>query len=82
LPEKNKRQAQEIAEDIRKKIEAGFNQEADSIKRITVSGGIGENPLDGVSSEELIAKAHESLDYAKHQGKNRIVSIKEPQVCE
>jgi len=72
LPEKNKRQAQETAEEIRKKIEFSFNEEQNINKRITVSGGVSENPLDGIKAEELIAKADESLSLAKKQGKNRI----------
>lgn len=73
LPEKNKRQALEIAESIRKKIEFGFSEETDINKKLTVSGSISENPLDGVEAEELIAKAKSSLSAAKMQGKNRIV---------
>ncbi|MFA5276304.1 MAG: diguanylate cyclase [Candidatus Omnitrophota bacterium] len=72
LPERNKRQANEIAENIRKKIEFTFSEEDEVIKRLTVSGGISENPLDGVSSEELIVAACESLKISKEQGKNRI----------
>lgn len=72
LPEKNKRQAQEIAEEIRKKINFTFNKERDANRRLTVSGGISENPLDGVNALELIAKAKEALSFAKREGKNRI----------
>lgn len=73
LPEKNKRKAQDIAEDIRKKIEFTFSEDGDVNKRLTLSGGISENPLDGIEAEELIAKAKERLSLAKTQGKNRIV---------
>lgn len=72
LPEKNKRQAQAIAEDIRKKVESSFKGEQNINKRLTVSAGVSENPLDGVEAQELIAKAKESLSLAKKQGKNRI----------
>lgn len=71
LPEKNKRKAQDIAEDIRKKIEFAFSEESDIDKRLTLSGGVSENPLDGIESEELISKAKEHL--ARTQGKNRVV---------
>lgn len=81
LPEKNKRKSQEIAEDIRKKIEFSFSEEQDTNKRITVSGGVSENPLDGIDAEELISKAKELLKFAKKQGKNRIAGLKETQVC-
>jgi len=80
LPEKNKRRAQDIAEDIRKKIEFAFSEEADINKRITVSGGVSENPLDGIVAEELISKAQELVDLAKKKGRNRIVVFKEPHV--
>ncbi len=72
LPERNKRQAQELAENIRKKIDSAFSKERDIFRRFTVSGGVSENPLDGVNAEELITKAKEALNFAKTQGKNRI----------
>jgi diguanylate cyclase (GGDEF)-like protein len=74
LPEQNKRKAKELAEEIRKKIEFTFSEEHDALKKLTLSGGIGENPLDGITAEELINKAKETLQLAKTQGKNRIVS--------
>jgi diguanylate cyclase (GGDEF)-like protein len=76
LPEKNKRQAQKLAEDIRNKIEVSFSKEEDPRKRLTVSGGVSENPLDGVSSEELISKAKELVNLAK-KGRNCIVGFEE-----
>ncbi len=72
LPERNKRQAQQLAEEVRKKIDLIFSKERVVNKRLTVSGGVSENPLDGVSSEELITKAKEALTFAKAQGKNCI----------
>jgi len=76
LPERNKRQASEIAENIRKKIEFTFSEEDELVKRLTVSAGISENPLDGVSSEELISSACEALKTSKEQGRNRVVIFK------
>lgn len=73
FPEKNKRKAKELAEEIRKKIEFVFGVEQDLDRRITLSGGVSENPLDGVNADELITKAKETLDSAKTQGKNCIV---------
>jgi len=78
LPEKNKRRAQEIAEDIRKKIEFSFSEEPDINKRITVSGGVSENPLDGIDAEGLIARARDLVNIAKKQGRNRIADYKGP----
>lgn len=73
LPEKNKRRACDIAEEIRKKIESVFNEESDVNKRITISGSVSENPLDGVKAQELIIKAKELLSLAKAKGKNKII---------
>lgn len=73
LPEKNKRQAQDVAEDIRKKIEFVYSEEQDQNKRLTFSAGVAENPLDGIEAEQLILKAKELLGKAKTQGKNRVV---------
>jgi diguanylate cyclase (GGDEF)-like protein len=81
LPEKNKRQALEVAEVIRKKVEFGFRN-ADRNKIITVSSGVSENPLDGIEAEELITKAKDLVAFAKKQGKNRVVAFKEPPVCQ
>jgi len=75
LPEKNKRQALDMAESIRKKIEYSSNEEADPRKKVTVSAGISENPLDGVEARELIDKAEELLKLAKANGKNRVVAF-------
>lgn len=75
LPEKNKRQAGQIAEEIRKKIEFSFSEESDAHKRLTLSGGVAENPLDGITAEELITKAKELLMVAKAEGRNRIAVI-------
>lgn len=77
LPEKNKRQAQEMAEQIRKKIEFAYSEEPDANKKITISAGVGENPLDGIDVFELMQAARESLRSAKKQGKNRIGGYKE-----
>ena len=76
LPERNKRQGQEIAEELRKRIEHAFiGQEQDLSKNITVSAGVSENPLDGVGAEQLINKANELLKRAKSAGKNKVVAF-------
>lgn len=72
LPERNKRQALYLAEGIRKKIEFDFSQRQEG--KVTVSGGVSENPLDGVKAEELFARAKALLNTAKSQGKDRILS--------
>lgn len=73
LPEKNKRQAQDIAENIRKKIEFIYSEEKDRDKQLTSSAGVAENPLDGIEAGQLILKARELLSKAKTAGKNRVV---------
>jgi len=77
LPEKNKRQAYEVAEDIRKKIEYSYSEEQDVNKKITVSAGVSENPLDGVEAEELLRVAKDLLGTAKKLGKNRVTAFRE-----
>lgn len=73
LPEKNKRQAQSVAEEICGKIESAFCHDQDKFKCLTLSAGVSENPLDGVGAEQLTAKAGELLKKAKSSGKNRVV---------
>lgn len=73
LPEKNKRYALEIAEDIRKKIEFSFSEDKDINRRLTVSGSISENPLDGIDAEELINKAGSLLGGDSGPVKNKII---------
>lgn len=75
LPERNKREAIELAENIRRRIEEhSFVNGSQRIpKPLTVSGGVSENPLDGSTGEELVKKASEAVRSAKAQGKNRIM---------
>lgn len=75
LPERNKRQGQDIAEEIRKKIQTAFSAGQDKSKSLTFTAGVSENPLDGVDAEHLIAKAKELLKKAKEAGKNRVVAF-------
>ena len=72
LPERNKRQALEIAEEIRKKVELTFCKDQEIDNCFTLSAGVSENPLDGVQAEQLIAKAKELLKKAKINGKNQV----------
>ena len=65
LPERNKRQSANIAEEIRKKIEA-------ELKIVTASIGVSENPIDGSTAEELMEKAERLAADAKSLGKNKI----------
>ncbi len=72
LPERNKRQALEIAEEIRKKVQSAFCKDRNSNSCLTFSAGVSENPLDGVEAGQLIAKAKEMLKKAKSNGKNQV----------
>lgn len=65
LPEKNKRQTQKTAEELQKEVENIFKHEVDSGKRFSISVAVAENPLDGVSSRELISSAQRVLDTRK-----------------
>lgn len=73
LPEVNKRGALETAEKVRKRIE---KEELSSKKgdRLTASGGVSENPLDGSSADEIFSKAEGALKKAKKKGKNTILA--------
>jgi len=74
LPERNKKEARQIADEIKTKIsELIVLPEADeSYQRLTVCGSLTQNPIDGASADELIKKARELLGKAKAQGKNTI----------
>lgn len=73
LPERTKRQARDIAEDIRKKIEVTFSQEHNAQRQLTISGAVSENPLDGTEAAELITKAKNLLASTQQKTKNYIV---------
>lgn len=75
LPERNKRQGKEVAEQICKKIQLAFPADADGNKGVTMSGGVAENPLDGVSAEQLTQKSEEFLKKAKIAGRDRVVAF-------
>jgi len=72
LPEKNKRQSVNIAEEIRKRIEDGLGRSARADKKITASIGVSENPIDGSTVAELMEKAEKLARNAKALGKNRV----------
>ena len=73
MPEKNKREATQLAEEVRKKIaDANIKGPAKDEKPLTVSGGVSENPIDGITSKDLFDKAASAMKKAKLEGKNRI----------
>lgn len=76
LPERNKREAIELAQAICQRVaQHPFMNGTQRVSRpLTVSGGISENPIDGATAEQLWAKAAEFLKLAKLQGKNQVVA--------
>jgi len=73
IPEKNKREASCIAEDLRKKIEA-LNVLKEGRATLTVSVGVSENPIDGATADEIFRRASDAVKEAKAAGKNKVVS--------
>jgi len=63
-----------LAENIAKKV-SGMKFEVSMGRKasLTISGGVSENPIDGVSAKELISHAMQSVKKAKLQGKNKIL---------
>ena len=76
LPEKNKKQANTTAEALKQRVESFGIAGGKGYPRnfVTVSGGVSENPIDGVTTEDLINKATSALNEAKSRGKNTVVS--------
>jgi len=73
LPETNKKEAMEIAQTLRVQVEnLELSEELDN--RITVSIGVGENPIDGINENEIMNKARKNVKRAKEQGGNKIVA--------
>ena len=73
LPERNKKQAAGIAEELRKKIEIDLAKVMNVPERFTVSIGVSENPIDGSTADEVMKKAEKLVKSAKSLGKNRVV---------
>lgn len=69
LPECNKAEAIELAEEIRRQVERTFQHNGEAC-HLTVSGGVAENPIDGATVEQLIAHARQAMTDAKAKGKN------------
>ena len=65
LPEKNKKQSTILAEEIRKKVEGFFLKEKK--EKLSASGAVSENPIDGSCAKDLIEKAEKLLNSAKKE---------------
>lgn len=76
LPERNKREAVAVMENIRLQMERQrFGKgEGKPASSLTFSVGVSENPLDGATGEALMDKATQALRQAKRSGKNRVVT--------
>ena len=75
VPEKNKKEATQLAEMFRRTIEQQYGGgKGFQGQKITVSAGVSENPIDGATAETLIQKAKEALSTAKSLGKNRVAA--------
>ena len=76
LPERNKREAIELAESIRRRIEQhAFSNGPNLLPcSLRLCAAVSENPLDGASGEELFAKASSAMRSAKSQGKNKVLA--------
>lgn len=76
LPEKNKREALELADSIRGWVgEHRFTNGRELLPRsLSVSVGVSENPIDGSNGAELFQKAAAEVASAKKQGKNRVIA--------
>ncbi len=61
LPERNKRQALEISEELGRRMVTTFEEFSNGTTPLQLEVGIAENPLDGITGEDLIEKAMISL---------------------
>ena len=61
LPERNKRQAEKLAEELKSKMEYLFRDEPREDKKLHMEIAVAENPLDGVNARELILFAQNCL---------------------
>ena len=73
LPGRNKKDSIKIAEKICTRFKEFFAKEEDERKQLTCSGAITENPIDGMTADELILKSGVMLTEAKSQGGNQIL---------
>jgi diguanylate cyclase (GGDEF)-like protein len=72
LPEKSKKDSIGLVNEIVKKIEQTFIKESDPRKRLTVTAAVVENPIDGVTADELILKSGVILTEHLEKGGNQV----------
>jgi diguanylate cyclase (GGDEF)-like protein len=80
LPETTRREATEVADRIRRMVEATAFREMQSQPSgcITLSAGVATYPVDAGDEEELVQRADESLYQAKREGRNCVVAYLPP----
>jgi diguanylate cyclase (GGDEF)-like protein len=61
LPERNKRQAMEISEELGRRMVTTFEEFMNGTTPLKLEVGIAENPLDGITGDDLVEKASVSL---------------------
>lgn len=71
LPEKNKKEAAQLAEDMRRVVEA-TNVLREGTATLSVTLGVSENPIDGATSDELLKKAEEAIRQSRGAEANRV----------
>lgn len=74
FPDRNKKKAIEVAERIREDIAQVFSlqKEKNEALRLSICVGISENPIDGISAQELFVKAQQRARASKLKGANLI----------
>lgn len=72
LPETDGKAAADVAERIRRAVEARFLQVGELPVRCTVSIGVASCPPDGESLNEVVSRADRALYAAKGDGRNRV----------
>jgi diguanylate cyclase (GGDEF)-like protein len=74
LPERSKKESRDIAEELKHKISElkVIRNEGEKHISVTVSAGLSENPIDGMSAKELIDQARSLMQQAKEEGKDII----------
>ncbi len=77
LPETTRTEAAQVAERMRRAVEAGVNAESSRWPmRVTVSIGVATYPDDAKTAEEMIVASDQAMYLAKRQGRNRVVDAR------
>ncbi len=76
LPERNKKEALLFAEEVKRGVERHRfpHEKTQPGGRLTISGGVAANPVDGAKAEELLEKATSAESRAEEEGGNKVYS--------